>query len=145
MKTRSPNTSFQNNRSGMFETLLEMNPRLRFVVGLLACAVIAYYIPSFLIALTGVWVNNLTMTLPLLVGVIILVVQSLMGNKLNKPFLVAAFFALVIDGYETYFLIHTASSWAAFRVNWMVFFLPTAALLLNAWLLGKYKAATSLT
>ena len=65
MKTGSPNPYFQNNRSQMFEALLEIEPTPSFCRGIaLLARVIAYYIPSFLIALTGVWVNNLTMMLP---------------------------------------------------------------------------------
>ena len=96
-----------------------------------------------MIALTGVWVNNLTMMLQLFIVVVILVIQNLIGNKLNKMLLVAAVFAVVVDGLELYLLVRLSPS-LSFHRNWMLFFLPTAAFLMNAWLLSRYKAAVGL-
>ncbi len=144
MKTRNSDTSFQDNRGEMLEVLRELDPRLSFGIGLLFCAIIAYYVPLVLIALTGVWVNNLTMLLPLLIAVTVLVVQNLIGNKLSKLMPVAIAFAVVIDCAEAYLIARTSHSFD-WRVCWMLFFLPTAACILNAWLLLRFKAAADLS
>ncbi len=117
-----------------------MNPTLRFVAGLIFCAVVAYYIPLVLIALTGIWVNNLTMMVQLAVCTAFLIVLNLVGNRLNRVFLTNLVFVMIIDCYEVYDLART-SDWSAWHNWWMLFFFPTAACLLNAWLFLRFKAA----
>ena len=144
MRNENLRLSVQDNRRGVLEVLRSFAPLPRFVVGLIACAIAAYYVPLILIALTGVWVNSLADAMQLLIVVMVLVIQNLIGNKLNQMLIVSAVFAVLVDGLELYILIRTSSS-LVFHRDWMLFFLPTTAFFLNAWLLGQYKRAMALT
>ncbi len=143
MKLMNLGTSVQDDRNGLFEVLRTMNPRLCFWIGLIACASIAYYIPLIFIALTGVWVNNLTMADQLLVAIVFLIIQNLIGNRMNKIIIMGVVLAVVLDGFEAVSLLH-ATSWSVWQANWMTFFLPTVGCLLNAWLFQRFEAAAGL-
>ncbi len=143
MQTPTSRSSIQDDRTGIAEALRSLDPRLRFAIGLLSCAVVAYYIPSIIIALTGVWVNNLTMINLLLISVAVLVLQNLVGNKVKRIFLVAVIFMIVFNAYATVLMLHMAAN-PTFHDWWMMFFFPTATCLLNAGMFLRFKAATGL-
>ena len=143
MKSSNSGTSTSSQTSEMFEKLRELDPRLRFVAGLIFCAVVAYYIPLVLIALTGIWVNNLTMMMQLVICTALLIVLNLVGNRLDKVFLTNIVLAVIVDCYEAFDLTRT-SNWSAWHNCWMLFFFPTIACLLNAWLFLRFKAAAGL-
>ncbi len=143
MSAKNSSSSLQDNRSDLFESLRELDPSLRYAIGLVCCAVVAYYIPSIIIALTGLWVNNLTMLLPLLISATVLVVQNLIGNRLNKILICGLIFAGTIDCGQAYSVAHYPHSFA-WHVYLMLFFFPTAACILNAWLFLRFKTAADL-
>ena len=142
MKTKSSPLSLQDDRDGVFEGLRELDPRLCFAIGLVSSAVIGYYIPTIVIALTGIWVNSLFMLSHILPFSIVLVVQNLIGNKLNKLLLISIIFVVLFDSLGTYFIVIGNSGLAGWRHWWMVPFQPTVACPLSAWLLLKFKQQT---
>lgn len=143
MKTEDTKASLQDNRSGMFEALRELDPTFRYAIGLISCAVAAYYIPSIIIALTGVWVNNLTVLNLLLISVAILIVQNLIGNYFKKILLVGIVFAVLSNIYAVVSMLRIAAH-PTVHDWWMMFFFATTSYPLNAWLLLKFKAAANL-
>lgn len=127
----------------MAESLRRLNPLSRFSLGLIICAILAYYIPMVLVALTGAWVNNLLMWNELAVGVAMLLAQNLIGNKVGRPMLVAIIFAVLIDCYYVQFFARISMP-AAWKGAWKLFFVPTVGFPLNAYLLIRYKQLAGL-
>jgi hypothetical protein len=143
MKFTDSQRLLQDDRSGLSEALRSINPSLCFVIGLIVCASLAYYFPLILIALTGIWVNNLTMMLQFMVFVAILIITNCIGNRLRRIFLANAVMVGLAISYEAWYYAH-GFNWSELSRNWMVFFLPVAAFLLNAWLFLRFKAAAGL-
>lgn len=142
MKTGKSPLSLQDERDGVFEKLRGLDPQLCFVIGLISSAVIGYYIPTIVIALTGVWVNSLYMLGPLLSFSAVLVVQNLIGNRLNRLLLVSLIFLAMFYCLGTYFIVSGNLGLAGWRHWWMALFQPTVACPLSAWLLLKFKEQT---
>ena len=123
--------------------LRSMSPRSRFIIGIFAAAILGYYVPSLLIAMTGRWVNALTDLFVLGAATIFLVLQNMIGNRLKRIMLVGFFFALLLDGLTVFATLMSGRQWT-FKDHWTDEFLPTVACLLNAWLLIKYKRVVDL-
>jgi len=138
MKTQNSQSSIQDNRGAMSEALRSLDPRICLAIGLVFSAVIGYYVPAILIALTGVWVNDLTMVIPLLLSVTVLIVQNLIGNHFNKILLTGIVLGVALDGYYLDFMLRTAVN-PTWHDWWMVYFAPPASCILNAWLFLKFK------
>ena len=143
MRTQASQSSIQDDRTGIAEVLQSLDPRLSFAIGLLGCALVAYYIPSILIALTGVWVNNLTMMDALLISMVVLIVQNLIGNRIKKILLVGIVFAVLFNLYAVVVMVHKTAN-PTFHDWWMMFFYPTVTYPLNAWLLLRFKVIAGL-
>jgi len=143
MRTPTSQSSIQDDRTGIAEVLQKLDPRLGFAIGLLSCAVVAYYIPLIIVALTGTWVNNLTMMDQLAVGVVILAGSNLIGNRVKRILLVGIVFAVLFNIYTVVLMLHMAAH-PTVHDWWMAFFFPTAACLLNAWFFLRFKAAAGL-
>ena len=143
MKSTDSQRLVQDDRGNLSEALRSINPSLCYVIGLIVCATIAYYLPLILIALTGVWVNNLTMMLQFVVFAAVLTITNLIGNRLSRIFLANAVMVGLAISYESWYFAH-GFNWSELSHNWMAFFLPVAAFLLNAWLFLQFKAAAGL-
>jgi len=131
-------SSIRDDRGGISEAVRSLDPRLSLTIGLVYSAVVAYYVPSVIIALTGIWVNNLTMLVPFLMTATILIVQNLIGNRLNKVFLLGIVFAAILDCCQITVMFHTTDH-PTWHNYWMTYFLLTTASLLNAGLFLQFK------
>jgi hypothetical protein len=123
--------------------LRKMSPRSRFTIGLLTSAILGYYVPILLIAMTGRWVNALTDLVGLGVAATILILQNLIGNRLKRIMSVGVSFAFFLSGLMFFLTLLSGRRWV-FKDHWPDEFLPIVACLINAWLLARYKNVVNL-
>lgn len=145
MKNITSDKRIINNQRTAVEALLTLKPLPRFVVGLVGSAVLAFYIPLIMITLTGKWINNLTgdAWLANLIGIMVLLAQNLIGNKIKRIMPTGIIFAVLMLCYYGGLIIR-GWGWGDWKGWWPFLFFSAVSYPLNAYVLLKYKRATDL-
>lgn len=144
MENISTSKKIVNQQQASVSWLQELHPLLRFILGLFACAAFAWYGPSLLITLTtGMWSGGLNMWAANVIGISILILINLIGNKLDRLLLTGAACALLLGIYEISFVMRlmTLDMWRTWLPQILV---PPIILLLNSYLLNRYKEVAGL-
>ena len=123
--------------------LRQLPEKGRFALGALTCALISYYTPLLIIAITGRWVNSLTDVLGLSLGTTVLCLQTVIGNKIKRVMLLGALLAVSFAVVIVYMILSSSRSWSLINY-WPDIFLPVTACLLNSILFLRYKRAANL-
>ena len=131
-------------QSSLSAFLSGLNPKISFLIGIFGSAFIGYYVPLFLITLTGVWRFMLLDLFNFLVCYTVLLLQNLIGNKIGKIIATGASAAAIFLIVE---IINNLISnpHAPLSAYWSDLVFPVAACLLNAVCLFKFKKVANLT
>jgi len=142
MNKHSANT-IQNKQTLLSDSLRDIHPILRFALGLFVCASVAFYVPVVLLVLTNSWVNVLSDWLPSSIGITVLMLITLLGNKIGRIMLVGLVVAALLGLYLVSLTArtHTLGDW---RNYWQNFFFAATVLPLNSYLFLKYKKVADL-
>ena len=116
----------------------------RLALGIIGCAVVAFYVPLLVVTMTGVWTNRIFMLDDVAVESSIMAVVSLVGYFTGRVWIVSF---VVIGLFLAYLTQHFVRSPAVFNfgMRWPDFFHPATALLLNSWLLQRYIKSVGLS
>ena len=129
------------NRQQSFLTVLKKMPRAwALLIGLLCSAAVAYYIPMVIIALTGVWVNNLLDLKGAAASICILSVINAFAFKIQRPYVTNMSLVLCASAFIFYemALSRPLQDWPLW---WEVYFLLLAAGFLNPFTFIRFRRA----
>jgi hypothetical protein len=127
----------KNEQIDLKEMLVGLPVVSRVLTGSIACAILACYVPLILIAMTGVWVNNLTMWMLNGIWIGILFVVSLVGYRTSRVWPTATVAAILMSAYVSYGMLFAArvEDW---RFWWPMWVFGPLGILLNARLFSSY-------
>src|SRR5437588_95981 len=98
-------------------------PLPRFVIGAVVAAFVAYHLPMILVALSGRWINNLTMWLQTAIIMTALIVVNILGNKLRLIWPLGIAVGIVWTLYEISWVMR-AQQLEDWPLWWMVVAVP---------------------
>lgn len=125
----------KDNQSSLTDYLMQLSRGQRFTVAILGSALLSCYLPFGLIALTGIWRNNLFASQNLLI-VAILSILSLVGYRFRSYWwsnLVPAAGMAIF----TFYGMATTRPLADWPLWWEIYFFIIGAALLNAYLMSE--------
>jgi hypothetical protein len=124
------------------EWLSELHPTAAFLIGLICSSFLAYYIPMVLVALTGRWINNLTMWLQTAIFMTAFMILNAITSKVGKrDWIVPVLAGTALTLYELS-LVARGSRLEDWPTWWMMVALPLPMCLLNYWLFASFMRAT---
>ena len=142
MNKYSTNT-IQNKQTLLSEALCDIHPILRFALGLFVCAAVAFYVPLVLLVLTNSWNNVLSDWIPGAVGIAVLMLINLGGNKIGRIMLVGLVIAALL-GLDLVSLTARTHALGDWKNYWQNFFFAATVFPINSYLLVKYKQVAGL-
>ena len=113
------------------DAFLEWHPFVRLAIITVAAAIVAYFTPTLIAGLFGRMLNHLSLRIEFLVMTVCLILFSLIGYRLNRVWLVAGIFAIVLGGYQLSLALRMIAPGGLFDFLWKAS-LPIISILLNA-------------
>ena len=135
-------SKIENRQSSLWEWIRGLSRWQRTGFVWIGSALLAYYLPIALVALTGHWVGSLTDLLGLLLACIILLFQTAVGRITRQPWIVTIVCALLALIYFSQLVAKSErlEDWSSW---WMTVVVPPVAFILNTALFLKFERETA--
>jgi hypothetical protein len=119
-----------NHQTDFVEWLYEQPAAVRGILLWLIPALVGYFVPMTLVAMTGRWQTSITDPYGILLGIGILLVETALGVAFRRPWIVAGSLCVVSLIYFGQLIART-ETWSSWMDWWMSIVVPPVTLLLN--------------